>query len=119
MNTNANPAGLVKPRACRRCDGVGFIAAMMHVNMGRCLACDGAGEVETDRATLEARAAYTVARTALGAAAFAHSHAAHSGLGILEVDDPARCRKAVESFAAGRTDVLSALVAYFAERAAE
>lgn len=114
MNTTATATStMVKPRTCRRCEGKGFIAAVMHNNMGRCLACDGAGQVETDKATIAARKAYGEARRALGAAAFAAGHEAFSGLSALEVNDPTRLRAAVASFAAGRVDVIPALAAYF------
>jgi hypothetical protein len=104
---------MVKPRTCRRCDGKGFIAAVAHVNMGRCIACGGAGEVETDAATIAATKAYAEARRALGAAAFAAGHEAHSGLSALEVNAPARLRAAVAAFAAGRDDVVPALITYY------
>lgn len=105
MNTE-----LVKPKSCRRCAGKGTVNSP--VDFGRCFACAGAGQVEGDKATIAARKAYAAARTVLGQAAFDHSPAAHYGLSQLEVREPERCHKAVASFAAGRTDVLEALVAY-------
>lgn len=108
----SNTEGLVKPADCRRCDGSGFIPAVMHNNMGRCYSCGGDGQGETDKAALAARKARSAARTALGHAAFNHSHAAHSGLSLLEVREPARLTKAIDAFAAGHPGVLDALAAY-------
>lgn len=104
---------MVKGRKCTRCDGKGFIAGFMHVNMGRCIACGGEGEVETDKATKAAKKAYQEGRRALGHAAFDAGHEAHSGLSLLEANEPERVAKAVSSFASGRTDVIDSLVAYY------
>lgn len=104
----------VKPKTCRRCSGTGFVSTrVVYAGApGGCFACDGAGVVEGDRAAIAAAKAYVTERTALGRAALAHSPAAHWGLSKLEVDAPDRLRKAVASFAAGRVDVLDALVDY-------
>jgi hypothetical protein len=109
-------ATLTTPRKCSRCQGTGSVATrVVHAGApGGCFTCDGAGVVEGDRATIAAHKAYTANRTALGAAAFAAGHAAHSGLCLLEVNEPERCRKAVAAFAAGDARVVPALAAYFA-----
>lgn len=109
-------SSFVKPRKCRRCQGKGTVVSP--VDFGRCFGCMGLGEIEGDKATIAARKLYTANRTALGRAAFDAGHAAHSGLSLLEANEPERCRKAVASFAAGRTDVIPALEAYFAAHAA-
>ena len=101
---------MVKPRKCRRCEGKGFVPHAR--DMGRCFGCDGVGEVETDRATIAAKKVRAQLRKDLGTAAFAHSTEAHLGLNRLEADSPARLAKALDSFAAGRTDLLEALAAY-------
>lgn len=110
-------AKFVKPITCRRCEGKGAVAShVAHAGApGGCFKCDGLGQVEGDKATIAARKAATVARTALGAAAFAHSHEAHVGLSLLEVNAPERCDKAVAAFAAGDPRVLPALAAYAGE----
>lgn len=108
----------VKPRKCTRCDGTGTVGGPVVVAgiPGACFRCQGEGQVEGDKATVEAAKAYADSRTALGKAAFAAGHAAHSGLSILERDEPERCRKAVASFAAGDPRVIPALVTYFEAR---
>lgn len=108
---------LTIPVTCRRCQGKGYVSSrVVHAGApGGCFSCNGEGVVEGDRATIAARKQYAADRTALGRAAFDAGHAAHSGLSMLESNEPERCRKAVASFAAGRTDVIPALVAYFEE----
>lgn len=114
--TETNTPRFVRPVSCPKCSGRGYLKGFDHVRLGECFRCNGAGQVEGDRATIAARKAYSANRTALGKAAFAHSHAAHSGLSMLEADEPERCRKAVAAFAAGDARVLPALVAYFSHR---
>lgn len=106
-------SNLVAPRKCTRCSGTGFVSAYSYREMGRCFSCDGAGEVESDKAAIAARKARGEARKALGQAALEAGHEAHSGLSLLQVNDPARMAKAVDSFAAGREDVVPALVSYY------
>lgn len=103
-------SNFVSPRKCVRCAGTGSTPHAR--DMGRCFKCDGAGMVESDRATIAAKAAAVAGRKALGAAAFAHSTEAHWGLCQLEIREPARLVKAVASFAAGDARVLSALETY-------
>lgn len=100
----------VKARKCSRCAGTGSVPHAR--DMGRCYGCDGHGQVETDKATLAAKAAYLEGRKALGTAAFSHSSEAHFGLCQLEENAPERLVKAVVSFVAGDPRVLPALVAY-------
>lgn len=111
----------VKPIECPRCKGRGIVeitTRRVHAGApGGCFQCDGAGVVEGDRDTIRAAKAaaekWTRERTALGRAAFDHGHFAHSGLCHLETHAPERLAKAVANFAAGRTDVVPALDAYF------
>lgn len=109
---------LVKPIKCTRCNGTGMVGGPVVVAgiPGACFKCQGDGKVEGDKATIAAAKAYVADRTALGRAAFAACHAAHSGLGLLERNEPERCRKAVASFAAGDPRVIPALMAYFEAR---
>lgn len=106
---------LVAPKTCPRCSGSGLVSSrVVYAGApGGCFTCAGRGEVETDKATLAAAKQYGADRRALGEAAFAAGHEAHSGLSALEVNDPARLACAVASFAAGRDDVVPALVAYY------
>jgi hypothetical protein len=107
---------LVKPKTCTRCKGTGHRPGFDHVRLGICFGCNGRGEVEGDRATLAARKARSEARSALGKAAWAAGPDAHLGLSLLERDEPARLDKALDSFLAGRTDVVDALVTYARSR---
>lgn len=33
-------------KPCRKCDGKGYLSHFIHVDFGRCFACDGAGQVD-------------------------------------------------------------------------
>ncbi len=113
----ATTARFVSPKVCSRCKGTGFVGGpVVYAGVpGTCFKCGGEGRVEGDKATIAAAKAWVAARTTLGRAARTHSFEAHTGLSILEVREPARLVKAVDSFAAGDAQVLPALVAYFQE----
>ena len=101
---------MIAPRKCKRCDGTGSVDA--RPNGGRCYKCGGAGQVETDKAAIEAKAARDAGRKALGLAAFNRSSAAHLGVCKLEENEPERLEKAIVAFLAGDARVLPALEAY-------
>ena len=102
---------LVKPIKCRRCKGTGEFGPS-YVDFGICKRCSGSGVEEGDKATLQAakkfvedyRAAYQLVQVA--------SWDALMGFRKLEVDDPARFRKALASVLAGHPKVMEALAAY-------
>lgn len=103
-----------KAVTCKRCSGTGMVGGPVVLAgiPGACFKCQGIGQVEGDRATLAAAKQYVADRTALGRAALTAGHAAHTGLGLLERNEPERCRKAVASFIAGDPRVIPALEAY-------
>jgi hypothetical protein len=103
-------ATLVKPGRCRRCKGKGD--GTWRPQGGFCYGCGGTGLVETDPATIAAAKARQEAASALASAASGHSVWASMGLTNLACAEPERYDRAIESFAAGRTDVLDALAAY-------
>jgi len=104
-----------KPATCPRCSGKG--SGTWRREFGICFRCRGAGIIETDRAVLAGETEFIAQALTLANAARAHSWEAATGRALLEKNDPARYRRAVESLAAGRADVLDALAAYFASLA--
>ena len=114
MTTATNTKGFTKATTCRRCAGTGMVGGpVVYAGIpGACFKCDGTGQVEGDNATIAAKKARNEGRKALGQAALDFSADAHWGLGLLEVNEPARVEAAIASFLAGRADVLPALAAY-------
>lgn len=103
-------ASLIQPTTCRRCRSKGF--GNWGPKGGQCYSCDGTGQVEGDKATLDAAKARNAAMAALTTAAFAHGFWAQTGLARLQALAPERFEKALASHQAGRGDVLDALAAY-------
>lgn len=100
----------VQPKKCPRCDGTGSTPhSYVH---GVCFRCSGLGIIEGNRAAIAAAKLRQEQRRQLGHACFEADMFAHIGLSALEANEPERAAKALDSFVAGRTDVVSALAAY-------
>lgn len=114
---------LVTPKTCRKCKGSGTYTYASGM-IGTCGSCVGAGQVESDKATI---AAYK-ARVAEGHRLYPLIKAlaetapifqrpsvclASDGLYLLQANDPARHAKAVASIEAGHPGVVKALGEYF------
>lgn len=115
---------MVKPITCRKCKGSGtFIRASGMPDV--CWPCLGAGVVEGDKATKDARKARQAEFTRLypilielakKAPIFGRTFstsAAFDALALLADKEPARYTKAVASLEAGHPQVLQALSDYF------
>jgi hypothetical protein len=125
-------AAIVTPKTCPKCQGTGFVnSGVRHYGVpGACFKCDGGGVVESNKNALalaKFKKAYLLDR---GQKRVAFAHAARAwdkangarryfedgsavlGLDLLEMQQPERFAKALDSFLAGRQDVFPALVTW-------
>ncbi len=112
-------------RQCGKCHGTGFLAHHMHVQVGKCFACDGTGTVTVLTAAERAAAERTYARRCtlvrslsdrareIGRDAY---HDAHAAWDHLETNAPERFARLLDSVEQGRTDqAIACLRKYAAE----